>query len=650
MKLYIPVLIAALLLYNHSATAGAHDMEKNGRNKSAAKTTSATAEEDDYDVQYLKLNISLENTSTKISGDAVTKARVLTSGFATYAFELSNQLTIDSFKFNGQVLPVTQNGAICKVALPSAPAQNSLFTAQVFYHGQPPSGTGFFTHGLNHTQLSSGTQITYTLSDMYLAQDWWPCKQNITDKIDSADIWITVPGTLKAGSNGLLQSVTPLPGSLARYEWKTRYPIDYYLISVSVAPYSEYSYYMHFTDGSGDSMLIQNYVYDSASYMTPARKAALDTTGFIVDYFSKLFGKYPFYKEKYGHCVVEPLGGGMEHQTMTTLAYAEPVLIAHELGHQWWGDHVTYGSWADIWLSEGFASYCEQLYIEHFRSVADAMAQRTTVFNKVISGLGTAGGTVYVNDTNDVYRVFDSRLTYNKGAAVAHMLRYMAPKDELFFDVLRAYQQQYAFGSALTPDLQHIAEGIYGRNLDTFFNQWIYKEGYPTYTVKWYQTGGTFFLLITQTTSKPNSVPYFVMPLQVKLKSASGDTTVTVYNEAAWQGYQLAISRQVTGVELDPDNHVLNKTASITNDPVAAVNDFDINHIQIAPNPSVNGWKVTNLPGQSVLKLTDISGKLLWKAVANDSILVPSRQLPEGNYLLTITLKDHTSKCYKLTR
>ncbi len=174
-------------------------------------------------------------------------------------------------------------------------------------------------------------------------------------------------------------------------------------------------------------MLVQHFIYDTAS-LYPVIKSAIDSTPGMVDYFSTLYGRYPFWKEKYGHCTA-PLGGGMEHQTMTTLGAFTTPLIAHELGHQWWGDCVTYGSWRDIWMSEGWASYTEQLYIEHFRSVAAAQAYRTTVFNRVS---GSPGGSVYVDDTTNVYRVFDSRLTYDKGAAVAHMLRYIAPGDAAF--------------------------------------------------------------------------------------------------------------------------------------------------------------------------------------------------------------------------
>jgi aminopeptidase N len=488
----------------------------------------------------------------------------------------------------------------------------------------------------------------YTFSDPYLAEDWWPSKQDLTDKIDSADIWITVDDTLKAGSNGLLKAVTPLPGNKERYEWKTNYPIDYYLISVVVAPYSDYSYYMHYTDGSGDSMLIQNYVYDSLAMMTPLRKANFDTTGLIVDHFSKIFGRYPFDKEKYGHCVAEPLPGGMEHQTMTTLGGSlTTTLIAHELGHQWWGNSVTYGSWADIWLSEGFAAYCEQLYVEHFRSMAAANEYRTNVFNRVMM---QAGGTVLVDDTTDVNRIFSSRLTYDKGAAVAHMLRYLAPNDGLYFDVLRQYQQQFKYGLAKTQDLQSIAEQKYGKDLDTFFNQWIYKEGYPTYKAKWDQVGPTVYIVIEQTTSVPSSVQAFAMPLELKLKSANGDWTVKVYNNNPWQGYQFTWNLTMTGLEIDPDNHIVNKTGTIKKDPTAGIVTLLPEESQIYPNPTVDQWFVERVPVGSVLQLSSIDGRLVWSGVSTvNQMYIPAEQLASGMYMLTIS-KDNMSKTYKLVK
>src|SRR5690606_2297362 len=120
--------------------------------------------------------------------------------------------------------------------------KGEVFTAQIFYHGIATPGNIAWIRGLNNDSMWR-TRVTFTLSEPYNAREWWPCKQSLLDKIDSTDIWITVPEGLKAGSNGLLQTTTPMPGNKRRYEWKTKYPIAYYLISASVAPYKEYSYY-----------------------------------------------------------------------------------------------------------------------------------------------------------------------------------------------------------------------------------------------------------------------------------------------------------------------------------------------------------------------------------------------------------------------
>eukprot|EP01030_Chromulinospumella_sphaerica_P015185 gene15185-14982_t len=163
-----------------------------------------------------------------------------------------------------------------------------------------------------------------------------------------------------------------MSGGRNRYEWKHRYPIDYYLVSASVARYVDYSFKMHL-EGSADSMLIQNYVYDNPLTL-PFFKNVIDSTGILVNYFSSIYGRYPFWKEKYGHCMA-PLSGGMEHQTMTTLGYFQGWLVVHELGHQWFGDNVTCGTWRDIVMNEGFASYSEYLYYDKFYSHARALGE-----------------------------------------------------------------------------------------------------------------------------------------------------------------------------------------------------------------------------------------------------------------------------------
>lgn len=600
-----------------------------------AKTTIATPEEDDYDVHHLRFNLNISNTTTALGGDVITHATVTAAAMPTYAFELDAALTIDSFKLNNQLLPITTTGFVRK-ATPAVPlSQGSNFTAQVFYHGTPPAGAGFF-NGVTHGITLSGAHMVYTLSDPYVAKDWWPCKQSISDKIDSVDMWLTVPQGTRAGSNGVLQSATSPGAGFMQYKWKTHYPIDYYLISTAVAPYIDYTYYMHFSN-STDSMPVQNYFYDSATFM-PAYKANFDSCGLMIDYFSTLFGRYPFWKEKYGHCFTS-LSGGMEHQTMTTIGVTEPTLIAHELGHQWFGDHVTYARWGDVWLSEGFATYCEQLFLEHFHnSPQQVINYRTSEHNTVMA---QPGGRVFVDDTTTSNTLFDLRLVYYKGSAVVHMLRYMAPQDSLFFRVLKNYQLQHSFGLASTADLKQIAEQIYGMNLDTFFNQWVYGEGYPTWTAKWAQAGNTVFLQLNQTTSKPASVALFATPLSIKFTSAAGDTVVKLYNNQATQLYQFTWSKTMTGMSIDPNNDILNKTGSITNDPKLGIENIAGTGITVSPNPSATEWLVNGMSPGARYSLTDMMGRTIYTAIAqSERILVPAAALPAGLYLLHLSSYD----------
>ena len=597
----------------------------------AAKTTVADPTEYNYDIKHLVFDLTLNDSFRAVQGNVSTTAMVTASSMPVYTFELDTTFTIDSFKLNGTSYTVqTSGGTVRKVTLSTALSQNTSFTAQVFYHGIPPVGSGFF-NGVTQSITVSGVHMFYTVSDPYVAKDWWPCKQDIQDKIDSVDMWVTVPSGQKVGSNGLLVSTTYPSASTVQYHWSTHYAIDYYLISLAIAPYTDYSSYMHFT-GSSDSMLIENFFYDTATFV-PAYKANFDSLSYMIDYLSTLFGRYPFWKEKYGVCY-STLGGGMEHQTMTTIGVTMTPLIAHELGHQWFGDHVTYRTWPHVWVSEGFATYTEQLFINKFWGAAAMLAYRTDQYNYVMSN---PSGRVYIDDTTSPYTLFNQRLVYDKGAGVLHMLRFLAPQDSLFFTILKTYQQQYAFGNANTDDLKAIAASVYGQNLDTFFNQWVYEQGYPIYSTKWNQIGNTVYVALDQTTSLPSSVAVFFMPVELQFHSAAGDTIIKVYNDQASQLYSFTWGNTVTGMAIDPNNWIINDVGSITHDNTVQVSASVFANIKVYPNPSKDYWRVDKLPADTELSLTDSNGKTVWTGRSSkSSVSIPGKQLAPGNYILKL--------------
>lgn len=643
-------ILMILAIISNVVFAQQKNCSSTAKKRAQQKGTVASAEEYDYDITGLKFNLNLSNTATTVSGDVTTYATTTVNTFTTYAFELNPVLTIDSVIVNNETYTtITTNGSARKVSLVVSYPVNTKITAQVFYHGTAPAGNGqFFTGGLNKVTLSSGSQLVYSLSDDLFADDWWPCKQSLQDKIDSVIMWVTVDDSLRVAANGTLQQVTSLPANKHRYEWTTYYPIEYYLIAVAVGPYKEYNYYMHFTDGTNDSMLVQNFIADSSSFLTNTRKLIIDSTGLMIDHFSKLFGRYPFDDEKYGHAMTT-LSGGMEHQTMTFMSIQNlrTTLVAHELGHQWWGNSVTYGKWEDIWLSEGMATYTEQLYIEKYWGAANAAATRNNVFNIVMS---QSSGSVWVDDTTNVNRIFDGRLTYNKGAAVAHMLRYMAPVDSLFFKALRAYQQQYKYGTAVTTDFKNVMEQAYNISLDSFFRQWIYGEGYPTYSAKWAEGGNTKHIKIEQTTSD-NSVAAFSMPVEVRVSSAAGDTTVKVNLNGKTAHFIFLWDKTITSATIDPDNHIVNRVGKVEKDnSILSIESILNTTVVIYPNPAKDGWHITQLDKPATLKLYNINGSCVWQGNANSNTYIPAQNLVSGYYLLQVKSHGAQASFYKLLK
>ena len=506
-----------------------------------------------------------------------------------------------------------------------------MFTAQIFYHGLPPGGSGGFFNGITHSTTSGGTDVVFTISDPFVAKNWWPCKQSVLDKIDSVDMFVTVPAHVVDGSNGVLVHVdtTTTPGYW-QYHWKTNYKIDYYLISIAVAKYAQYKSYWHFT-GSTDSVLVHNFFMDTATF-NPLYKQGFDSIGLFLDYFSSVYGRYPFWQEKYGVCYTT-LPGGMEHQTMTTIGVPNTYIIAHEMCHQWFGDHVSYKNWGDVWLSEGFATFSEQLFLSHFWSSAAALAHRQQYQSIAFAA---PCGKLYVDDTTNVDSLFNEYTVYAKGQAVVRMLQYAAPSDSVFFGLLQNYQATYGFSNAGTADFKAMAETAYGVPLDTFFNQWVYGRGYPKYKMYWDQVGSTVYVKLAQSASCPTYTPHFSTYLELQLHSAAGDTFIKVYNNIDTQIFTFNWSPAMTNLYLNPDVWTLcEPIGAAVKDVSLGVGNVMPGKIKISPNPTKNYWMVDALPSGTPLTLFDADGRTVWQGQSETgTTTIPGHKLAAGNYYL----------------
>jgi aminopeptidase N len=335
------------------------------------------------------------------------------------------------------------------------------------------------------------------------------------------------------------------------------------------------------------------------------------------------------------------LGGGMEHQTMTTIGVTDTRTIAHELAHQWWGNNVTYSRWGDVWLSEGFATFSEQLYYDRFWGAAKAKSLRQTYLSNATT-TAQACGQVFVTDTSGPVTLFNQATVYKKGQAVVTMLRYIAPSDTVFFQMLRDYQRTYAQGNAGTADLKAIAEAHYGFELDNFFNKWIYGKGYPRYTITWNQVGTSLFVKMIQEASCPATTPHFSTPLQLQLKNTTADTTMKVYNSLDTQIYSFDWAPAVTSVVLNPDVWTICALkTSIKRDTTLGLSTLTPGNKKVYPNPTQNHWQIEDLQDNTLLTLTDMSGRTLWQGKSTRHLTtIPGDKLPAGYYLLLLSGAD----------
>ncbi|RZK12094.1 MAG: T9SS type A sorting domain-containing protein [Flavobacterium sp.] len=532
-----------------------------------------------YDVTYHKLEFTVNPSVFFITGKVTTTFTAL-SNMSTVTFDLTNELTVSSVTKNGTPLTFIQNSNDeLVITLPSLQAAGTSATVVINYSGEPSQGEDAFT-----IDSHNGTPILFTLSEPYGARDWWPCKQDLNDKINSVDIYITAPSTYVSVANGLQIGSVTNQNNTKTTHFKHNHPIPAYLVAIAVTNYSVFTQ----TAGTAPNTFpIVNYIYPEN--FTSAQ-TSLAVTLPIMDLFEDLFETYPYADEKYGHAQFG-WGGGMEHTTVSFMANFDRELIAHELGHHWFGNKITCASWNDIWLNEGFASYMEGLVINEFDG-ANAFANWKNSLTLNITS--QVGGSVYVpeSDILNVNRIFSGRLTYNKGAMVVNMLR-LKLGDTNFFQGLKNYlaDTNLAFDYAETNDLKMHLETISGLSLTEFFNDWVYGQGYPTYNIQAQNIGaGQVKFTVNQTQSHP-SVSYFEMPLPIRVFGNAGQQMDLVLNHTS-NGQQFIenVPFVITSFDFDPKKEIISKN----NVTQLSSEEFHLlQELMLYPNPTSDLLRLT---------------------------------------------------------
>jgi aminopeptidase N len=549
-------------------------------------------------------------------------------------------LVVDSIRLqNGPLLTFNQSNTtnLLTINLDRTYNPNEIVNLTIYYRHNNVSDNAFYVN-------SSG--FVWTDCEPEGARNWFPCWDKPSDKA-TVDITAKVPSNVLLGSNGRLAD-SIVSADTIWYHWISRDPVSTYLVVLTGrVNYNVAIVWWHKLSNPNDSIPIRLY-YSTGEDVSPTKNAIADMT----TYYSQLFGEMPF--EKNGFASVVGYGGGMENQTLTTIDgsgwSSVTALISHEYGHQWFGDMITCGTWADIWLNEGFATYLEALYFEH---ISGYSAYKNSIVGDASYYLsGNPGWPIYnpqwaiITPPNGT--LFNGAITYDKGACVLHMLRYTIG-DSLFFAAFHSYSTDtvnFKLKNAVTDDFAAKMSSVAGQDLTWFFNEWVKQPNHPTYQNSYGISNlgnGNWIVNFHANQTQTNTV-FHKMPIVIKVSFSTGsDTSIRVMNDTNYQTFSFVFTRQPTVVAFDPNNDIVLKTATLSvgikNISSSIPDKFAL--YQNDPNPFNPMTNITfDLPEKSYVKLTVYD--LLGREITN----LVNGSLDAGKHVINFNASSLSSGIY----
>jgi len=496
------------------------------------------------DVLHYSLNLNLLPEAKQIKG--ITEIKFLLKDSAKkVSFNFYDNMIIHSVRLNNEKVDFTRHDNKISFHLPKSYVLGDTLLLNVDYEGTPEKkGLSGFVFG-----KINGQTLIYNLNEPDFASTWFPCNDVASDKA-LLDIYLTNDSAFTSVSNGKLEEVLT-EGAKRTFHWKTYYPISTYLICLYSSIYKNFDDY-YVSQDKKDTMAIKYYVLPE--HLEFAKKDFEDHPD-MIDVYAKLFGEYPFIKEKYGVAEFLWQYGAMEHQTITGIGsnfvsgnkYFSDI-YAHELSHHWWGDAIAPGTWNDIWLNEGFATYSEALYQEYKYGDNSLRAFMLSKFSKFFPGVLYKPGT-------DLF----SQTEYDKGGWVLHMLRWEVG-DSAFFKILRTYFETFKYQSAVTNDFKEICEKLSGKDLTKFFDQWVYSgEGQINLSADWQQKEIDKSYQIEfdfRQTQTEYEVYNFTLPIKVIYQDGTSETLKAAINKRK-STFTFTVPKKVERVLYDPQNWIL---------------------------------------------------------------------------------------------
>jgi aminopeptidase N len=512
-----------------------------------------------FDVLDYDLTLDLPDSGKAIAGRAVLAVRRTGASPRpdTLVLDLVG-LRVDSVLVDGRAVRFRRDARTLRVPL-GAEVRDS-FSVAVRYGGEPSDGLIIGTD-------DRGRWMAFGDNWPNRARHWIPSVDHPSDK--ATVTWtVTAPAGRVVVANGAFE--TAIGGSHRTVEttrWRESRPIPVYTMVIAAAPLVEVPLGSAAACGRGE----RSACVRQTAYTSPESRGLLPgpfaDANRMMDYFSAVVAPFPY--EKLAHVQSTTRFGGMENAS--TIFYNDASFrarklgagtVAHEIAHQWFGDAVTPRDWPHVWLSEGFASYFAQLWVEHSLGDAAFRAEMDEMRARVLASPVTAQRPVLDSAERDPLALLNSN-SYDKGAWVLHMLR-ATVGDSAFFGGVRAYYERHRHATATTDDLRRAMELAAGRELGWFFDQWLRRPGAVDADAAWSfdPARGRLTLSVTQRTG---AAPYR-FPLVVEVAGAEGRrqrATVDVpARRTATLEVPLSLGSAPRGVVLDPDVRVLGAVRS----------------------------------------------------------------------------------------
>jgi len=497
----------------------------------------------DIDIRHYAFRLDLTDAADAIQGQATVTARLRRDGVALLFLDLAGQkdgkgMTVAAVSVDGRAVAYRHEADRLKVPLGADRKAGEEVTLEIHYAGRPAAGLKFLTN-------KHGERCVFSESWPDKARHWLPVVDHPSDKA-TAELIISAPAHYQVISNGLLVETTDLPGARRRTHWKQDQPLPVWLYTLGVARFA-----VHHAAPMG-AVPLQSWVFPQER--EAGWQALEDTSRQVVAFYSARLAPFPY--DKLANVEAAGIHGGME--SATAIFYGESdftggrmrMLVAHEIAHQWFGDAVTEADWNDVWLSEGFATYLANCFLEHSEGREAFVKQLRRARRAVITAeQRSPDKPILHRNLADMAQVLNL-FVYEKAGWVLHMLRHEVG-DEAFWKGLQAYYLAHRHGNATTADFQRAMEGVSGRRLDAFFQQWLTRPGLPHLDGSWRYEAELHQVVVDL--QQIQAGPPFQLPLHLDL----GGRMVTVVLSQKQHRFTFPAEAAPARVEVDPGTAVL---------------------------------------------------------------------------------------------